>query len=110
VRSAGVIAHPVLVGVISGIEAKVRPVILAQSSCRRAKGEGLWSIEQRAGLNNRDQKLAVLLPLSRVGGSKGSAVRCGSSTRRGSAVALCVPKIRPWGFQGFCHAGEADIF
>jgi hypothetical protein len=43
VRSAGVIAHPVLVGVISGIEPKVRPVILAQSSCRRAKGSGLSS-------------------------------------------------------------------
>jgi hypothetical protein len=41
VRSDGVIAYPVCVGVISGIEARVRPVILAHSSCRRAKGSGL---------------------------------------------------------------------
>ena len=40
-RSDGVIAHPVRIGVISGIEARVRPVILAHSSCRRAKGSGL---------------------------------------------------------------------
>src|SRR5215212_5365832 len=43
VRSDGVIAHPVRVGAMSGIDAKVRPVILVQSSCRRAKGSGLWS-------------------------------------------------------------------
>lgn len=42
-RSDGVIAHPVRVGAITGIEASVRPVILAQSSCLRAKASGLWS-------------------------------------------------------------------
>ena len=42
VRSAGLIAHPVRVGVIWGISAKERPVAL-QSSWRRAKGSGLLS-------------------------------------------------------------------
>jgi len=36
-------AHPVRVGAIRGIDASVRPLILAQSSCRRAKGAGLLS-------------------------------------------------------------------
>ena len=42
-RFDGVIAHPVWVGVIVGIRARVSPGIRAQSSCRRAKGSGLWS-------------------------------------------------------------------
>ena len=58
VRSDEVIAHPVRVGVISGIEARVRPVILAHSSCRRAKGSGLlrracFSIGMRSLLSSR---------------------------------------------------------
>src|SRR5438045_4342855 len=42
-RFDGVIAHPVRVGVIDGIRARVSPGIWAQSSCQRAKGSGLWS-------------------------------------------------------------------
>ena len=42
-RFDGVIAHPVRVGMIDGIRARVSPGIRAQSSCRRAKGSGLWS-------------------------------------------------------------------
>jgi hypothetical protein len=42
-RSDGVIAHPVRVGVISGIDARVMPAILALSSCRRAKGSSRLS-------------------------------------------------------------------
>ena len=42
-RFDGVIAHPVQVGVIDGIRARVSPGIRAQSSCRRVKGSGLWS-------------------------------------------------------------------
>jgi hypothetical protein len=41
VRSNRVIAHLVRVSVISGIKARVRPVILAHSSYQRAKGFGL---------------------------------------------------------------------
>ena len=43
VRLDGVIAHPVQVGVIDGIRARVSPGIQAHSSCQRAKGSGLWS-------------------------------------------------------------------
>lgn len=42
-RLDGVIAYLVQVGVISGIDARVIPVILAQSSCRRAKGSSWLS-------------------------------------------------------------------
>jgi hypothetical protein len=42
-RLDGVIAHLVWVGVISGIDARVMPAILAQSSCRRAKGSSWLS-------------------------------------------------------------------
>jgi hypothetical protein len=53
-RSDGVIAHPVRVGVISGIDARVMPVILAQSSCRRAKGSGRLSrAECSTGIRSR---------------------------------------------------------
>ena len=38
-----VIAYLVRVSVIVGIRARVSPGIRAQSSCRRAKGSGLWS-------------------------------------------------------------------
>jgi hypothetical protein len=66
VRSDEVIAHPVRVGVISGIEARVRPVILAHSSCRRAKGSGLlrracFLIEMRSLLSSRFNKSLRLL-------------------------------------------------
>jgi hypothetical protein len=36
-------AHPVFVGVTSGTDARVIPLILAASSCRSAKGSGLLS-------------------------------------------------------------------
>ena len=53
-RSDGVIAHPVRVGVISGIDARVMPVILVQSSCRRAKGSGRLSrAECSTGIRSR---------------------------------------------------------
>src|SRR5271169_4538778 len=53
-RSDGVIAHPVRVGVISGIDARVMPAILAQSSCRRAKGSGRLSrAECSTGIRSR---------------------------------------------------------
>jgi hypothetical protein len=42
-RSDKVIAYPVQVGIISRIDARVIPAILAQSSCRRAKGSGQLS-------------------------------------------------------------------
>lgn len=42
-RSDGVIAYPVRVGVIRGIDARVRSVILVYSSCQRVKGSGLLS-------------------------------------------------------------------
>ena len=42
-RLDGVIAHLVWVGVISGIDARVMLAILAQSSCRRAKGSSWLS-------------------------------------------------------------------
>jgi hypothetical protein len=58
VRSDKVIAHLVRISVISGIEARVRPVILAYSSCRRVKGSGLlrracFSIRMRSLLSSR---------------------------------------------------------
>src|SRR5436190_20893295 len=47
-------AHPVQVGMIRGIFASVRPVILAHSSCRRAKGSGHWSrAECSIGIRSR---------------------------------------------------------
>ena len=36
-------AQPVFVGIISGTDARVMPLILAASSCRSAKGSGLLS-------------------------------------------------------------------
>ena len=42
-RSDGVIAQPVWVGIIDGIRARVSPGIWVQSSCQRAKGSGLWN-------------------------------------------------------------------
>ena len=64
-RSDGVIAHPVRVGVISGIDARVMPVILAQSSCRRAKGSGRLSrAECSTGIRSRrSSRFLIGLPV-----------------------------------------------
>jgi len=58
VRSDKVIAHLVRISVINRIEARVRPVILTYSSCRRAKGSSLlrrayFSIGMRSLLSSR---------------------------------------------------------
>ena len=58
-------AQPVFVGVISGTDARVMPLILAASSCRSAKGSGLLS--RAIGLTGirrcRSSFLGIPLPL-----------------------------------------------
>ena len=66
VRSDKVIAHLVRISVINRIEARVRPVILTYSSCRRAKGSGLlkracFLIGMRSLLSSRFNKSLRLL-------------------------------------------------
>ena len=65
-RLDGVIAHLVQVGMISGIDARVMPVILAQSSCWRAKGSGRFSrAECSTGTRSRrSSRFLVELPVS----------------------------------------------
>src|SRR4051794_7785986 len=64
-RSDGVMAHPVFVGVISGTDARVMPLILVASSCRSANGSGLLS--RAVGLTGirrrRSSFLVIPLPL-----------------------------------------------
>src|SRR5438045_9620587 len=64
-RSDGVMAQPVFVGVISGTDARVMPLILAASSCQSAKGSGLLS--RAVGLTgirrHQSSFLGIPLPL-----------------------------------------------
>ena len=64
-KSDRVIAHLVRVGVISRIDAKVMPAILALSSCRRAKGSGRLSrAECSTGIRSRrSSRFMVGLPV-----------------------------------------------
>jgi len=65
-----VMAHPVFVGVISGTDARVMPLILAASSCRSAKGSGLLSRAiGSTGIRRRRSSflgipLSLMLPLA----------------------------------------------
>ena len=110
-RLDGVIAHPVRVAVIVGIRARVSPGIRVQSSCRRAKGSGLWSKALGStGMRSRRSSRFRVEPFSDEVSETPPEFEVGTLLEEEELGALAVWKSAPEFFRVFAISAKLTDF